>query len=139
MSPGLAHLLADLVLVLHAGVVLFNIFWMIAVPVGAWRGWRFVRNLDWRVAHLVSLAVVAIQPLMGRYCFLTLAQDALEAQAASGGAAPAPNLIERVATAIVFWPLPPWIFVYLYVAAFVWSVALWWIVPPRRTARASSR
>lgn len=129
MSPTLAHVLADAVLVLHAGVVLFNIFWMIAIPVGAWRGWPFVRAFGWRIAHIASLAVVAIQPLLGRYCFLTLAQAALDAQA---GSAAEPNLIERVANAIVFWPLPPWIFVYLYVAAFLWTAALWWIVPPQR-------
>jgi uncharacterized membrane protein len=138
MSPSTAHVLADTVLVLHAGVVIFNIFWMIAVPVGAWLGWRFVRTFGWRIAHIASLAVVAIQPLLGRYCFLTLAQEALDAQAVAGGGAPAPNLIERVATVIVFWPLPPWIFVYLYVAAFLWTAALWWLVPPLRKRRAAT-
>ena len=135
MSPSTVHMLADAVLVLHAGVVLFNIFWMIAIPLGAWRGCPFVRAFGWRIAHIASLAVVAIQPLLGRYCFLTLAQDALNAQAGPAGE---PNLVERVATAIVFWPLPPWIFVYLYVAAFLWTAALWWLVPPLRKGRAAA-
>ena len=129
MSPTLAHVLADAVLVVHAGVVLFNIFWMIAIPLGAWLGWRFVRAFWWRAAHVASLLVVAIQPLLGRYCFLTLWQDALAE--AAGPPAP-PDLLERIATAMVFWPLPPGVFVYLYVAAFVWTALLWWLVPPNR-------
>jgi Protein of Unknown function (DUF2784) len=131
MSPALAHALADLVLFVHAGVVAFNIFWMIAIPIGGWLGWRFVRAFWWRAAHVASLLVVAIQPLLGRYCFLTLWQDALDAAA---GPAVEPNWLERIANAAVFWPLPPWLFVYLYIAAFAWTALLWWLVPPQRRA-----
>jgi hypothetical protein len=130
MSATTAHFLSVVVLAIHAAVVLFNLFWMIAVPIGAWRGWPFVRSFGWRAAHIASLIVVAVQPLLGRYCFLTLWQDALK-EIAGPEALANPGFIERVLTLIVFWPLPPWIFVYLYVAAAVWSVALWWIVPPK--------
>lgn len=136
MSPTLARILADAVLFVHAGVVVFNIFWMLAIPVGGWRGWRFVRAFGWRVAHLASLAVVAIQPLLGRYCFLTIWQEEF---ASAAGPASEPNLVERIATAIVFWPLPPWIFVYLYVAAVVWAGLMWWLVPPDHPAWARRR
>jgi hypothetical protein len=129
MSPTLAHVLSVVVLAIHAAVVLFNLFWMIAVPVGAWRGRRFVRSFSWRAAHIASLVVVAIQPLLGRYCFLTLWQDALK-EIAGPEALADPGWLERALTLIVFWPLPPWIFVYLYVAAALWTAALWWIVPP---------
>jgi hypothetical protein len=135
MSPDLAHALSTLVLAIHAAVVAFNIFWMIAIPIGAWRGWRFVRSFWWRSAHIASLVIVAIQPLLGRYCFLTLWQEALKEMAGPTALAE-PGWLERVLTLMVFWPLPPWIFVYLYVAAAVWTVSLWWIVPPnRRRAR----
>lgn len=137
MSPTLAHALADLVLFVHAGVVAFNIFWMIAIPIGWWQGWRLVRLFWWRAAHVASLLVVAIQPLLGRYCFLTLWQEALDAQAGAGPAAE-PSFLERVATAAVFWPLPPWVFLYLYIAAFVWTAVLWWLVPPVHRARAGN-
>src|SRR5581483_10114912 len=79
MSPALAHALADAVLFLHAGVVAFNIFGLIAIPLGGLLHWRFVYIRWWRIAHAVSLLAVAIQPLMGRYCFLTLWQEALDA------------------------------------------------------------
>jgi hypothetical protein len=129
MSSGLAHFLSVLVLAIHAGVVLFNIFWMIAIPLGGWFGWRFVRSFSWRAAHIASLIVVAAQPLLGRYCFLTLWQEALK-DAAGPEALADPGWLERALTLIVFWPLPEWIFVYLYVAAAAWTVSLWWIVPP---------
>jgi hypothetical protein len=136
MSPVQAHIFADLVLAVHAAVVVFNVFWLLAIPLGGLLGWRFVRAYWWRMAHLCSLAIVAIQPLLGRYCFLTLWQEEF---ASAAGPMGEPNLIERVLTAIVFWPLPPSIFVYLYVAAVVWTALMWWLVPPRRpsTARAA--
>jgi hypothetical protein len=135
MHPTLAHVLADTVLAVHAGVVLFNVFWLLAIPLGGLLGWRFVRAFWWRVSHLFSLAVVAIQPLLGRYCFLTLWQEEF---ASIAGPTSQPNLFERILTAIVFWPLPPWIFVYLYVAAVLWTALMWWLVPPR-LARAARR
>ena len=46
--------LATAVLIAHLGVVVFNIFGMVAVPLGAWLGWRFVRGFWWRLIHLAS-------------------------------------------------------------------------------------
>jgi hypothetical protein len=138
MSPALAHTLADTILFIHAGVVAFNVFGLLAIPLGALFRCSFVRVRWWRIAHIASLLVVAIQPLLGRYCFLTLWQEALDAAAGPTS----PNAIERIATVAVFWPLPPWIFVYLYVAAFLWTALMWWLVPPgplRRAARDTSR
>jgi hypothetical protein len=63
--------LADLVLLLHFAVVLFNVFGVIVIPLGAWRGWRFVRGFWWRALHLATLAVVALQAAAGSLCFLT--------------------------------------------------------------------
>jgi len=77
MAAPLAIDLAEAVLALHVGVILFNVFGLVAVPLGAWRGWRFVRVPWWRFLHLGALTVVAVQAVMGRACFLTLWQDAL--------------------------------------------------------------
>ena len=69
--------LADLVLLLHFAVVLFNLFGIVVIPLGAWRGWRFVRTFWWRALHLGTLAVVALQAAGGRLCFLTTWHAAL--------------------------------------------------------------
>ncbi len=128
-----AHLLSTLasgMLFLHFGVVLFNVLGLIVIPLGGWRGWSFVRIFWLRALHLASLALVAFQALAGRACFLTLWQNDLVRL--SGGNGNEPPLIERLVTRAIFWPLPFWAFVVLYAAAFVGTLALWRLVPPRR-------
>ena len=121
--------LAGLVLCVHVGVILFNLFGLIAVPLGAWRGWAFVRVFWWRALHLAALAVVALQAVAGRACFLTDWQDSLAQNTGeSGSQAP---LIQRWVSAVIFWPLPVWFFALLYVAVWIYAILLWRLVPPR--------
>ncbi len=55
--------LAVLVLAVHLAVIAFNLFGLVAIPLGAWRGWAFVRVRWWRALHLASRAVVALLAL----------------------------------------------------------------------------
>jgi hypothetical protein len=121
--------LADVVLLLHFAVVLFNVLGMIVIPLGAWRGWRFVRVFWWRALHLATLAVVALQAAAGRLCFLTIWHAAL-VQMAGSGKSLAPAIADFISR-LIFWPLPLWAFVVIYVAVAVFTLALWWLVPPR--------
>ena len=68
---------AELVLAVHLAIIGFNLFGLFAVPLGAWRGWSFVREPVWRLVHAASLAVVAVQAALGQLCFLTEWQYAL--------------------------------------------------------------
>lgn len=70
--------LAQVVLLIHLVVILFNVFGLITIPIGALQDWRFVRVFWWRSLHLALLAVVALQAVFGRACFLTIWQAALE-------------------------------------------------------------
>jgi hypothetical protein len=122
MNPDLLILLSQLVLALHLLVILFNIFGLVAIPIGAWRGWRFVHVYWWRVLHLVSLAIVALQAAFGAACFLTLWQAALR----EGAGLPVIRepLIQRTVESLIFWPLPVWLFTALYLALFFYTIAL---------------
>jgi hypothetical protein len=126
-------LLAEAVLAAHVGVILFNVFGLIVVPIGAARGWRFVHIAWWRVLHVALLAAVAAQALASRACFLTLWQSDLAGFAAS----PTP-LIESWVDWLIYWKLPIWIFAALYTIVFVYAVALLWLVPLRRIRQRSS-
>ena len=117
------------ILAVHLAVIGFNVFGLVAIPLGAWRGWRWVRIPWWRALHLGSLAVVALQAVLGRACFLTDWQDAL-----TGGGAHDP-LIMRWVNSLIFWPLPAWAFAAAYVAVFAYVAALWWWVRPSRGRR----
>jgi hypothetical protein len=132
MRPDTLIALSQAVLALHLGVIAYNIFGLVAIPLGAWRGWRFVRIRWWRLLHLISLLVVALQAMFGAACFLTLWQSSLREQA--GEAASRAPLIQRTVENLVFLPLPFWSFTALYLAVFAYTLVLWRLVPPRRAA-----
>ena len=85
LSPSLALHLAQIILGLHLVVIAFNVFGLVLIPLGAWRGWAWVRLPGWRVAHLAALSLVAIQAVWGRACFLTVWQSDLMAAAGRRG------------------------------------------------------
>jgi hypothetical protein len=117
-------LLGQLVLAVHVLVIAFNVAGLAAIPLGARLGWRFVRWRPLRLAHLGAMAVVALQAVLGRACFLT------DWQAALSGEAPAQPLIMRWVNGLIFWPLPMWAFAAAYLAALAYVVVLWRAVRP---------
>ncbi len=133
MSPALLAALALTVLAAHVAIIAFNVFGLLVIPLGAWRGWRWVRILWWRALHLALLVVVALQALLGRACFLTLWQAALEQSA--GQPASREPLIARWVDSVIFWNLPIGFFAALYVAVLIYALALWRWVPPARRER----
>lgn len=116
--------LAWTLLGVHLAVIVFNVAGLVLIPLGAWRGWRWVHGFWWRLAHLLILAVVAAQALAGRACFLTLWQFDLSGSADRG------PLIARWINHLLYWPLPLWFFTALYVAVWLYVAFLWWRVPP---------
>lgn len=118
--------LPQAILAVHLGVIAFNVLGLVAIPLGAALRWRWVRVRWWRLAHLASWAIVAVQAVLGRACFLTIWQDELT------GAAGEPPLIERWLERLIFWPLPIWVFGAIYLVLFAAVAAMWWWVPARR-------
>jgi Protein of Unknown function (DUF2784) len=118
---------ADAILAAHIAIILFNLFGLVAVPLGAVCRWRFVHIRWWRVLHILLLAAVAVQAVFGRACILTLWQADL-----AGGGADRTPLIARWTGQVIYWRLPIWVFAMLYIAVFGYAVALFWLVPPRR-------
>jgi Protein of Unknown function (DUF2784) len=120
-------ILAEAILAAHLAIILFNVFGLVAVPIGAARGWRFVRIRWWRILHILLLAAVAVQAVAGRACILTVWQTAL----AGSTARPAPLIMSWV-DRLIYWPMPIWVFAAAYVVVFGYALALLWLVPPRR-------
>jgi Protein of Unknown function (DUF2784) len=117
-------ILAEAILAAHLAIILFNLFGLIAVPLGAvWR-WRFVRARWWRLLHLASLAAVAAQAVFGHACILTIWQAAL-----TGAAGRPTPLIMGWVNRVIYWPLPLWVFAAFYLLVFGYALALLWLVP----------
>lgn len=119
--------LAGIVLAFHLLVIGFNVFGLIAIPVGAGRQWQFVRQKWFRLLHLGSLTLVVVQALTGRACFITIWQDRM----AFTGASHEP-LIMRWVNSLIFWPLPMWAFTVSYCLIWLYVLALLWIFPIKR-------
>lgn len=128
-------LLADLIVVLHMGFVLFVIVTEAAVLVGAWRGWRWIRRRMLRRVHLACAWIPALEVLAGVICPLTKWENAL--RRAAGERREESGFIARLVGDILFYEAPPWAFGASYVA-FASLVTLTYVwIRPRRERRAA--
>lgn len=124
------RLLADAVLLLHFGVVVFVVAGLAAIVVGNLRRWRWVNGLWFRLAHLGAIGVVIVQSWLGRLCPLTVLESWLREQA--GGAAYDRSFVEHWVQRVLFHEAPFWVFTVAYSAFGLLVLAAWWRFPPRR-------
>jgi hypothetical protein len=124
--------LADAVLVLHVGLVLFVVGGLVAIVVGRLRSWRWADSLAFRLAHLATIGVVVAEAWLGYVCPLTTLELWLRHQAR--GPTYQGGFIEHWLQALLFWQAPAWVFTVAYTAFGLAVAATWWWFPPR-TAR----
>ena len=66
-----SNLLADAVLLLHFGIVVFVVGGLVVIVAGNLRGWRWVNRWWWRLVHLAAILVVVAESWFGVMCPLT--------------------------------------------------------------------
>lgn len=122
---------ADLILVVHFLFVAFVVGGLAAIWIGAAAGWRWVRNLWFRIAHLAAIVYVVIESVIGVVCPLTIWEDALR------GAREEKSFVARWVHRILFYDFPEGVFTIAYVAFALLVAATWWFVrpEPRRKRR----
>jgi len=118
------HRLADLILFLHAGYVLFVGGGLVLIWVGAWRRWRWVRSFWFRVLHLAAVSLVAVEALLGVVCPLTAFEDWLRSAQSDE------DFIVRWVRWLLFWDFPLWVFTLAYLVLTVVTLLTWWRWPP---------
>lgn len=124
------QLLADAVLVIHFGVVLFVVGGLVVVVAGNWRHWHWVNDWPFRLAHLAAIAFVVVQTWLGQFCPLTSLESWLRVQA---GTAPyAASFIEHWIQRLIYYEAPFWVFTAAYTVFAVLVLLAWWRFPPRR-------
>lgn len=129
----MAGLLADALLVLHVGVVLFAVIGELLFLLGGVRRWRWVRHLGLRVLHLALVGFVAVQSWLGQVCPLTEWEHAL--RGARAAPLPETGFIQHWLSRLLYLQAPAWVFVAAYTGFAVLVLATWWWVPPRRRGR----
>ena len=123
------QLLADAVLLLHFGVVLFVIGGLVLVVVGNLCGWRWVNSLWFRLAHVLAIGVVVAQSWLGEVCPLTTLESWLRVKA--GSPSYSKTFIEHWVQHLLFYEGPSWVFTLAYTVFGLLVLASWWYFPPR--------
>jgi Protein of Unknown function (DUF2784) len=121
-------LLADVLVVVHFGIVVFIVGGLVLVWIGALLDWSWVRHRGFRYLHLAAIALVALEALLGIACPLTVWEDLLR-----GGVRPE-SFIARWVHRLLFYRAPEWVFTATYLLWTLATLATLRLVPPRRKA-----
>lgn len=130
-APSLYRILADAVLALHFGIVLFVVLGLPAIVLGNKMGWAFVNKLGWRLAHLAAIGVVVVQSWLGQICTLTELESWLRLEA--GQSPYQKSFIEHWVQQVLYFEAPMWIFTVAYTVFALLVAWAWWRFPPRTT------
>ncbi|RBA23089.1 DUF2784 domain-containing protein [Herminiimonas fonticola] len=130
MSNSLPYgFLANVVLALHALIVLFVIGGLLLVILGNLRSWQWVNTLWFRLLHLATILIVVAEAWLGLVCPLTTLEMWFRAQA---GTIPySGDFIEHWLQTILFWDAPSWVFITTYSIFSLAVAATWWYFPPK--------
>ncbi|SRR5690606_8500635 len=126
-------LLADFVLIVHFGVVVFIVGGLAVILLGNRIGWRWVNDRRFRVAHVAAIGYVVVQAWLGRICPLTTLESWLRVKAGESGYGT--SFIEHWVQRLIFYDAPLWVFAVAYTLFALLVAAAWWRYPPERRAR----
>ena len=120
--------LADIVLLVHFGIVLFILGGLFIIVVGNLRHWQWVNNFWFRVVHLVAIGVVVLQSWLGELCPLTMLESWLREKAGYSGYGK--SFIEHWVQSLLYYEGPFWVFAVSYTLFGLVVVFVWWRFPP---------
>ena len=133
---SLYRVLADVVVVLHAGYVAFVVFGELAILLGIVLRWSWIRNRTFRLLHLSAILIVVLESWCGITCPLTTWENWLRSEA--GQTVEEGDFIGRWAHQLLFYHAEPWVFATIYSAFGALVVISLILAPPRwRSTNAS--
>ncbi len=130
-------LLADLILFAHALFVAFVTLGLVAILLGGYRRWKWVRNWRFRAIHLLAIGFVMAESWLGLICPLTEWENRLNV--AAGGSAYSTSFIRYWLHELLFYDLAPWVFTVAYTAFGILVLIAWLLVPPDKTRNTAKR
>ena len=124
-------LFADLLVLFHFSYVSFAVGGELFILAGAFLKRSVVRNLAFRIAHLVAVVFVALESLVDVLCPLTeweynlreLAGQRVEREI---------SFLGRLLRKIIFYDFPSWAFTLMYVGFGALVILTFILIPPRR-------
>jgi len=100
--------LADGLVALHVAYVAFIVLGQLLILAGIAFRWQWVRNFWFRLAHLVAIAIVAVEAVFDYTCPLTTLEYYLRERA--GQQPSAESFIGRLMQSFIVHDWPPWVF-----------------------------
>ena len=122
--------LANLVLLIHALIVVFVIGALPLIVVGNLRGWWWINALLFRALHLFAILVVMAEALLGVVCPLTSLEMWLRTR--DGETTYSGGFIEHWLQSFLYYQAPPWVFTVAYSVFAALVAGTWLYFPPRR-------
>jgi glucan phosphoethanolaminetransferase (alkaline phosphatase superfamily) len=129
MESGYIYLLAaDLLLFGHVLFVAFVVVGLALILIGKPLHWGWVRNPWFRIAHLASIGIVALQSWVGVICPLTTWEMTLREHA--GDSAYSGSFIAHWLESLLYFQAPAWVFTVCYTVFAAIVVVSWiWVRP----------
>ena len=126
-------LLADIIAIIHLGYVIYVILGFILIVVGIICRWKWIRNLPFRITHLLAIVGVACEALLGIDCPLTVLEFKL--RYALNLSEEKVSFIGAILDSLLYYNAPGWLFTIIYAAFAIAVVITFIIAPPTRKGR----
>ena len=124
-QPQRCSLLADFVLIIHCCIVFFVVFGLVALPIGYLNNYSWTRNAKLRVAHIFLMGFITLEAVLGITCPLTIVENTLRQIEYQQ------SFVAYWISQLIYWDLPPFLFVILYSFSFVFTLVFWRAHPPK--------
>lgn len=114
ISESFYTFLADLTAFIHFLYVLFVVIGQIVIVIGVFRNWQFIRNIWFRVIHLIAILIVSFQEIVGLRCPLTILEDYFNKLAGRPYKEDL-TFIGRLLDSLLYYQFPDWVFSLMYI------------------------
>ncbi len=123
-------LVADLILIIHAGYVLFILGGQTLILAGWLRNWRWPRNFWFRMLHLAAITFVTLETWVGMICPLTALENLFREK--SGQAVYERSFISEWVSRLLFYEAPVRVFTVTYTLFLLLVLFTLWAYPPNK-------
>ncbi len=120
--------------IIHLAYATFVLVGFILILAGALFRWRWIRNPVFRWVHLVCIALVAVEAVVGLICPLTLLENWL--LVGSGQAGYERTFIGQLIYDLLYYDFPAWVFTVAYVSLAALTALILVLIPPKRRSAA---
>ena len=117
-------LFSEIVLLFHFCIFLFMILSFFLIPLGYYQEWKWVKNKYYRLIHLVLMGIIFIETILGFMCPLTILENFLRNDIEIN------NKITQIIHQIMYWDLPTYQFIILYLLSLLYLIFLWCFFKP---------